>query len=684
MSGKDLQLCRFCQKHVKLAYYCEECGVSCCSDCLHDESVDYFICQECNSKNIEFFDSNGKKVCKDCGTENINKVTQHLKSCPKCHSHKILNIYEKKEELEQKFLDIIKDTRSFIKPLRDIINELYFLRHKIKVARSPPIKCFHYPKMESELLVLFKQIIHIKDTLLEKINTHFRHLALNKEFFFEIYNQPNSNIRIIENILDNVCRSQESIKKFIEDNNKEVYEKLDGFQKNLKFIEKIKKLFLPYKRFLNLAEDEKPVYAVNTTLINGMNNQSKFIKKNKGLLFITNFDLSFVHEYGIMKKKQELIFKAPINDLINIADKGKLFKKLFIQFDYGKYEFSLPSNIITKVIDYIILARSFQENDLYNCELANNLHEIDIDLNDLMRYIEEGINSFFSLKIKYNKKLNRKQKIELETNNENAIDSQYYKSQYPFYHNQGSPPVWPRKPIYPPPQAQNPESYYYNQIRSYVPYEFERSCFYPQNNAQPHRFQNYQPHDEFYFNHHQQYQGPHGYNNGLNFDERNILMKRLEKMHKFDQEVPPYMNQMRTDSINQFGTQTPSDHSYSNGNPSSYNSYSFQDFHKNHLSEFFDPNDPSLQNPHNMRKDFNEVQERMIKLKQEQYSLKKTLKELETKFESGVISEVDYFRTFKKLQKDIYSIEKKIEILKDKLDDELFRRRNYSKKKYTI
>ncbi|GAG81536.1 unnamed protein product, partial [marine sediment metagenome] len=228
----------------------------------------------------------------------------------------------------------------------------------------------------------FKQIIHIKDTLLEKINTHFRHLALNKEFFFEIYNQPNSNIRIIENILDNVCRSHDTIKKFVEDNNKEVYEKLDGFQKNLKFIEKIKKLFLPYKRFLNLAEDEKPVYAVKTTLMNGMNKQNKFIKKSKGLLFITNFDLSFVHEYGIMKKKQELIFKAPINDLINISDKGKLFKKLFVQFDYGKYEFSLPSNIITKVIDYIILARSFQENELYSYEIANNLHEIDIDLND--------------------------------------------------------------------------------------------------------------------------------------------------------------------------------------------------------------------------------------------------------------------------------------------------------------
>jgi hypothetical protein len=538
--------------------------------------------------------------------------------------------------------------------------------------------------MESELLVLFKQIIHIKDTLLEKINTHFRHLALNKEFFFEIYNQPNSNIRIIENILDNVCRSHDSINKFIGENNKEVHEKLDGFQKNLKFIEKIKKLFLPYKRFLNLAEDEKPVYAVKTTLINGMDHQNKFIKKNKGLLFITNFDLSFVHEYGMMKKKQELIFKAPINDLIDIADKGKLFKKLCIQFDYGKYEFSLPSNIIIKVIDYIILARSFQENDLYNYEIANNLQDVDIDLNDLMRYIEEGINSFFSLKIKYNKKLNLKQKSELEQNSTNVLNTQYYnhmknKPQYPDYYNRNLPPVWPQKQIYPSSQSHTPEKIYYRSMRSSEPYDFEQSRFYAQNNSQPHRYQNYHPHHEFNLNQHQ-YQRPYPYDNRQDFDERNILMKRLEKMHKFDQEVPPYINQVKNNSVNQFGAQTSTD--------TSYNNYFYQDFQKNHLSEFFDPNDPSLQNPNIMRKDLNEKskeeQKRMIELKREQYSLKKTLKELETKFESGVISEVDYFRTFKKLQKDIYSIEKKIESLQERFDDELFRRRNYSKKKYTF
>jgi hypothetical protein len=688
MSSKNMQLCRFCQRHVKLAYYCEECGVSCCSDCLHDERVDYFICQDCNSKNIEFFDSNGKKICKDCGSENVHKASQHLKSCPKCHSHKILNIYEKKEELEQKFLDIIKETRCFIQPLRDVINELYILRHKVQCARSPPIQCYHYPKMESELLVLFKQVIHIKENLLEKINTHFRHLALNKAFFFDIYNQPNSNIRIIESMLDNLCRSHDSIKKYIDENNKEIYEKFEDFQKNLSFIEKIKKLFLPYKRFLNLAEHEKPVYAVRTTLTNGMDNQHKFIKKNKGILFLTNYDLSFVHEYGFIKKKREVIFKAPINDLINIYDKGKLFKKLCIQFDYGKYEFSFPSNLLTKVIDYIVLARSFQDNDIYNQEIAENLQEIDINLNDLIRYIEEGINSFFSSKIIYNTKMNKKQKKELEQPKDKRLIPPYYydvqnEPKVPYYNSPIPPTTHPPKPHYPFTHNLNPKYPYYQPLRTAIPNEFAGSNFYPQKNYQDNRFQNYQPHEDAAYNYHQQYQGAYPYDKPFDYDERNILMKRLGKLHQDNCEIPPFSSQSNEDFYNECGVPSFTESSFRNG----YNNSVYNDFQKNHLSKFFNANDPSLRHPNNRKYDFDELKEakKMIsELKRERYSLKKTLKELETKFEGGVITDVDYFRTYKKLQKDVYSIEKKIRTLKDKIEDELFLRRNYNKKTFTV
>ena len=72
----------------------------------------------------------------------------------------------------------------------------------------------------------------------------------------------------------------------------------------------------------------------------------------------------------------------------------------------------------------------------------------------------------------------------------------------------------------------------------------------------------------------------------------------------------------------------------------------------------------------------------MDNLKRERYSLKKTLKELEAKFERGSISEVEYFKAYKNLQKEIFSIDQKIKLLTEKMNDELFLKRNFDKKKY--
>jgi len=218
MSELHLQICRFCQRNIKLAYYCEDCGASCCSDCLTEERIESFICQECNSKNIQISESGKKKFCKECGKDNITQINQLIKSCPKCHSHHIINIYEKKEELEKKFLELIKNARFFIEPFREIVNKLYVLRQKVKRAREPPINCYHYPNMESDLLSLFKLFIYAKDNLQEKISVLFHHLSLNKEYFFDIYTQPNSNVRIIEGILENLNASHDAINDFTSNN----------------------------------------------------------------------------------------------------------------------------------------------------------------------------------------------------------------------------------------------------------------------------------------------------------------------------------------------------------------------------------------------------------------------------------------------------------------------------------
>ena len=88
------QLC-FCGRN-KASFYCEDCGRSSCSACLQEEKAYFHICQDCESKNIE--GTGSKKKCKDCGKENIIKISQHLKSCPKCHSTNVVNTYEKKEQ----------------------------------------------------------------------------------------------------------------------------------------------------------------------------------------------------------------------------------------------------------------------------------------------------------------------------------------------------------------------------------------------------------------------------------------------------------------------------------------------------------------------------------------------------------------------------------------------------------
>lgn len=651
------QVCRFCHRYVKLAYYCEECGSSCCSECLHEKKVDFFICQDCKSKNIEISKSDNKKVCKDCGEENIDKVNQRLKSCPKCDSHQIINIYEKKEELEKNFLELIKNTRFFINPLKEILEKLYFFQIKIKEVRDPPNKYYHFPQMESDLLALFKLFSYIQNTLFEKVNVHFHQINQNKEYFFDIYTQPNSNINIIEGIFENLSRSYNSIEEFIKANLETFNVSLKTFKKNLKFIDKVSYYFTSYNKLLRLAEGEKPVYAIYAKLNNGLNTHDKY-KKDKGILFITNFDLSFIHKYGVKKKKNELIFKAPVQDLIKLREKGKVFKKLYVEFAYGKYKFTLPPKAVSRVIEYILLARSFDETTIYDERSAKKLQHIDLDLNDLINFIEESINSFFSIKCQYNKSFENSNSQNRDLNqsfgiNPNRIANITSRSPSQFHYPQNNAQPWLNFPI---------NSNYYQQINTphiqpihnqpsqfiannQIP-NYDKNNFFLQDIYNPNRLQNYNP---------QKINSNNNFVNSLN---------------------PQINNQMRNDM-------------YDQGDYIQSTEALFEDYNRNHLSNLFDSEfDPANNSYRHKRRLFKldkEKHRKMLELNKERYSLKETIKKLDTKFDQGIISEVDYFKTFKNLQKEVYLIEKKIQSLQESLEEvEEIKRssRNFDKRRF--
>ncbi|MFW9782185.1 MAG: hypothetical protein ACFFFB_07885 [Candidatus Heimdallarchaeota archaeon] len=698
MLDQHIQICRFCQRNVKLAYYCEECGISCCNDCLHEEKYDFYVCQDCNSKNIEILDSGKKKVCKNCEKENIKLINQQLKSCPKCHSHQIINIYEKKEQLEKKFLDLIKDARNFVDPLRDGLNNLYLLRQKIERARAPPIRCYHYPNMESDLLSLFKLYIYAKENLLEKIRILFHHFSLNKEYFFNIYDQPNSNVKIIEGIFENLNTNYHSINEFITNNLITITNSIEPIQKNLYFIDKINCLFDSYKKHLNLAEEEKPVYSIFAKLTNGLNNQDKF-KKNKGILFITNFDLSFVRIYGKIKKKQKTIFKAPVKDLTRIKIRGKLFKKLYVEFEYGRYEFTLPPNALTKVMDYILLARNFDECVIYDEQSAKILYEIDIDFTDLINYIEEAINSFFSLKCKYNNIqhkgiFNNLQKVD----NPFAQNFNFPQKQFQFNTrvNQ-NPQQFDRNPhfsIYPQgfynyyntnfqepalyqtnSQIQTPGDirYYSNALKQYLPPNYNENDFFLQNFCNPNRIQNYRP---------KNYEDPY-YNSLPDIEDKNFLMRRLEQLQRQNQPILRSLNEANRDIDSELLMQLNSRNNEVNAMPV------YREYARNHLSDLFNSDYTLSQTDYKPRTQISKYEKskrkKMLELEKEKFSLEETLKTLDSKFDKGIISEIDYFRTFKNLQKEIYLIDRKIENLEEEIkESEYLKRSNreFDKRRY--
>lgn len=686
MSEQHFQICRFCQRNVKLAYYCEDCGTSCCSDCLHEEKIDTYLCQDCNSKDIFVPESGNKKACKDCGAENIVRSNQLLKSCPKCHSHQIINIYEKKEDLEKIFMELIKNSRSFIDPLRELVNSLYLLKQKIQDARAPPVKCFHYPTMELDLLALFKLFIYAKETLIEKISNFIQHLSINKEYFFDIYTQQNSNIRIIEDILENLNRSYNSIKDFIENNVNTINNSVVNLSKNLVFIDKITFYFRKYIKFLNLAEEEKPVYAIYAKLANGLNTEDKY-KKNRGILFITNFDLSFVREHGKRKKKQEGIFKAPVKDLTKVQIRGRLFKKLYIEFPYGRYEFTLPPNSISRVLDYLLLARSFDETVIYDKLAAKKLYNVEIDLSDISNYIEEAINSFFSLKCQYNNVNSNNKMAEYNVvssmlnQNPNNLQSRPpfqtqnqvmnpYNNNLPFGMFQNNNRI-PNQRMG---QIQTPEdlNYYGNTMRHYLPPNYNQNEFFLQNFYDTNRIQNYEPKQ---FN--------RGFGNSVSdIDYKNLLMRKLEQLQRYDRSFP---TRNGLHNYNEFFT----DPTQYKPRQRSRNMPQYQENSRNHMSDLFGsdygPNRPNENSNYHSRKQSKTRRKKMFNLEKEKYSLEETLKLLDAKFESGDISEIDYFKNFKNLQKEIYIIEKNIETMGSDMEDDEFLRgsgKEFDSKRY--
>jgi len=174
---------------------------------------------------------------------------------------------------------------------------------------------------------------------------------------------------------------------------------------------------------------------------------------------------------------------------------------------------------------------------------------------------------------------------------------------------------------------------YRNHLNQCSPQNQYQSKFFMQNLYDPTRFQNYNP------------QPNNSYNNQFNsINNRHNITRKLDQIHDFNED-PIISNDEST----------------------------FHEFDRNHLSSLFSNDDiltgKSFRNKRKLYKLDKENQKKMSELEKERYGLKTTLKKLEKKFDQGLISESDYFRTFRNLNKEIYLIDKKIQTLQHNLEE---------------
>ncbi|MFX0104913.1 MAG: hypothetical protein ACFE75_05440, partial [Candidatus Hodarchaeota archaeon] len=313
------------------------------------------------------------------------------------------------------------------------------------------------------------------------------------------------------------------------------------------------------------------------------------------------------------------------------------------------------------VIEYMLLARTFDETTIYDMKTAEKLQQINIDLNELVNYIEESINSFFSIKCQYNKNFENPYNYNKDLTNPfnihpNQISNFGSREPPQFIHPQNRAQSWLNFP-----RSAN----FYHKINNspYIPLPIQsaqfignsqippcdKNTFFLQNFYNPNRFQNYNP---------QRINSDNELLNNLNPYDPNSLNNMINNRYN---EIDYHLN----------------------------NEAAFEDYNRNHLSDLFDseylPPHNSYRYKRKLFKIDKEKHKKMLELDKERYSLKETLKKLDVKFDQGIISEVDYFKTFKNLQKEIYLIDKKIQDLNENLQEvEDLRKssRNFDKKRF--
>ncbi len=640
--------CPICGKNPNLTYICEDCHEIFCEDCVDLHGEDNLVCMQCGDADIHS-DKHGRPFCRKCGSHDMRNIKKLNPTCRICESENVVSIEDKQKQLIEEFKTIIKDTRAFIRPLEEMVKRLTQYRHNLYQLRNEYPPCFHYPTLEDEAILYFKTFDKVKSTLYEHVNRFFQEIQYNINYVAEIQVTHPSNLPYISEILKHFERERKKVTNLSINNMELIDKRITPEEEKVEFMETMQGIFTSFIGKLQLESDEKIVFALKCKLSAGTSKKKDYSNKN-GTILITSERLYFYHEQGVFQKRTVQLFSVKLSDLQQAGVKGRLKKKVSLEFLNSMYKFTISKDNREELIHWIEKARKFK---------ANNKSS-EISLKQLTKY-------------KLNTKIFREDLentiYELIGYHGSYVDNPISNPNNQTIHSL----MYRRQGLQDPRSIPHPNS---NQDSRFRPMNFQnlsqkQEPIIDQNRYGPNS-KRYEDHTKNLMTPAGHYGYPHDHSTSFkspNTDQNRVDPRRYSNSFQSNefasQNIPTGL-----ESQNNFG-QDPMDNSYS------------QNFNNNidehRLNNQSSPNSAYPPNMKNFYSNHNEemnLKSQIDKLRQEDYALTQTISMLEQKSDKGMINNIEFVKSYKQMQREKYIIQNKINQIKDRINEKYNLRNN--------
>ncbi|MHA1562512.1 MAG: PH domain-containing protein, partial [Promethearchaeota archaeon] len=363
--------CPICGKNPNLTYICEDCHEIFCEDCVDLNGEDNLVCVQCGDADIHS-DKHGRPFCRKCGSHNMRNIKKLNPTCRICESENVVLIEEKQKQLIEEFKTIIKDTRAFIRPLEGMVERLTLYRHNLYQLRTEYPPCFHYSTLEDDAILNFKLFDKAKSTLYEHVNRFFQEIQHNINYIAEIQVTHPSNLPYISEILKHFERERKKVTNLSINNVEVIDKRISPDEEKVEFMGAMQGIFTSFIGKLQLERNEKVVFALKCKLSTGISKKKDYSNKN-GTILITSKRLYFYHEQGVFQKRTVELFSVKLSDLQQAGVKGRLKKKVSLEFLNSMYKFSISKDNREELINWIEKARRFDTSNKNNENNSKNL-----------------------------------------------------------------------------------------------------------------------------------------------------------------------------------------------------------------------------------------------------------------------------------------------------------------------